>query len=101
MARSAAVISASFANTALSPPSSSPAAAAFASLARSRIAARSSAENPFEVLPGAVLFAVFCVLFFIDFFAAIGVHLTSGGDAERETTGNIAHTNFNRQPRPL
>src|ERR671918_206774 len=64
MARSEPCISAIFASTSLSPAALSlfARASAFSSLARSFIAARSSAVNPLDVLR-VVLFADFCVAF--------------------------------------
>src|SRR5687768_11503618 len=59
MARSDPFISAIFASTSLSP--SALLFSAFSSLARSLIAARSSAVNPWDFLP--VPFAGFCVVF--------------------------------------
>ena len=70
MTRSRSGIPAIFASTSLSPsalPARGPRReAAFSSLARSFIAARSSSVNPFEVLP-VVLLADFCVAFLAGF----------------------------------
>src|SRR4029453_2482081 len=70
MARSGSGISAIFASTSVSP--SARLAAAFSSLVRSFIVARSSAVNPLKLLSLAV---ALCVAFFAGFLSAIANHL--------------------------
>src|SRR4030095_12322566 len=86
MARSGAGISAIFASTSLSPSAffarGPRRASAFSSWARSFIAARSSAVNPLDFLPVAVVLLLdFCVPFFAGFLSAIAKYLRSSNES--------------------